>query len=561
MKLRASQRREGANARQRARAERARNIAARLVPILAGAIAFTNPTDVPAARCAEAREVRAANVPASPPILFSMRPGGGQSFSSGSRSSGSSSRSSGSSSSSSRSSSGSRSSGGSSGSGGDLVGLIGFLLSTGVGGFGFFAALIVLFVISRALKNRGVHLNWQAGIPEAPPPRVPVRRRLEALRAVDENFSFVLFEDFLYALYAQAHTLRGRNALERLSPYLKPPARATLTGLGEVREVRSIIVGAMRYRNVDGMNNDGPTVWVSVEFETNYTEIFASGAEKSFYACEQWMLSRAKATKSRTPERARVFECPSCGAPLDSMSGGLCQYCQATVDTGQFDWVVETIEITSREERGPMLIGTTEERGTHLPSVYDPDVAARFAELGQRDPAFAWPMFQSRVAMIHAALQTAWSNREWAAARPFVSDNLFQMFAYWIDAYQKARLRNITEGARVEQIELVRTASDKFFDALTVRIYASSLDYTIADDGGHVVGGNQRTPRRYSEYWTLIRGVAKKGPARVDPTCPSCGAPLKIEMAGTCVYCRAKVTAGDFDWVLSRIEQDDVYDG
>ena len=537
---------------------------ATFVPFLAIALAVTTPFAERKAWAAEEGEACAAGRSFTPITLFSMRPGGGQSFSSGSRSSSSSSRSS-SSSSSSRSSSGSgsgyRSSGGSSSGGGDLVGLIGFLLSTGVGGFGFFVLLIALFVISQMLKRRGVALNWQAGIPEPPRERTPVRRRLEALRNQDENFSFVLFEDFLYALYAQAHTLRGGNALERLSPYLKPTARATLTGLGQVREVRAIIVGAMRYRAVDGMNNDGPTVWVGVEFETNYTEISASGAEQSYYTCEQWMLSRAKAAKSRTPERARVFECPSCGAPLDSMSGGRCKYCQATVDTGQFDWVVETIEIASRETRGPMLVGTTEEKGTNLPSVYDPDVATRFAELGQKDPSFAWPTFQSRVAMIHAALQTAWSNREWAAARPFVSDNLFQMFAYWIDAYKSARLRNITEGARVEQIELVRATSDKFFDALTLRIFASSLDDTIADDGGHVVGGNRQSPRRYSEYWTLIRSVAKKGPSRIDAGCPSCGAPLQVEMAGNCVYCRAKVTTGDFDWVLSRIEQDDVYDG
>jgi hypothetical protein len=501
-----------------------------------------------------------------PPSPAVARPGGGQSFSGGSRSSSSGSSRSSSSSSSSRSSSGSsssRSSGGSSSSSGsdDMLGLIGFLISTGVGGFGFFGALIFLFVISQMLKRQGVHLNWQAGAGQAAPPPTPVRRRLENLRVHDENFSVVLFEDFLYALYAQAHTLRAGGALQRLSPYLKPPARGTLTGLGDVREVRSIIVGAMRYRSVDGMNNDGPTVWAGVEFETNYTEMSPAGAEQSFYACEQWMLSRAKATKSRTPDRARVFECPSCGAPLDTMTGGRCKYCQATVDTGQFDWVVETIAITSREPRGPMLTGTNEESGTHLPTVFDPDVAARFAELGRRDPAFAWPMFQHRVAMIHGALQMSWSNRDWTKARPFVSDNLFQMLAYWIEAYKRARLRNITEGARIEQIELVRATSDKFFDALTVRLFATSLDYTVADDGGQVVSGSRRAPRRYSEYWTLIRSVATKGPPRLDAGCPSCGAPLQIEMAGNCVYCRAKVTSGDFDWVLSRIEQDDVYGG
>jgi hypothetical protein len=435
------------------------------------------------------------------------------------------------------------------------------LISTGVGGVGLVAFVIFLFVASQWLKRQGAALNWQAGMGQAPGHRERLRRRLEQIRSHDPHFSLVLLEDFLYALYAQAHTLRSGGALERLSPYLKPAARATLAALGEVREVRSVVIGAMRYRSVDGVTNDGPTVWLGVEFETNYTEVLPSGAEQSFYACEQWMLSRAKATLSRTPERARVFVCPSCGAPLDSMTGGRCRYCQATVDTGQFDWVVETIQVTSRESRGPLLTGTTEEQGTHLPTVFDRDVAARFTELTQRDPQFTWPMFQARIAMIHAAMQTAWSNRDWARARPFVSDNLFQMLAYWIEAYGKARLRNITEGARVEQIELVRVTSDKFFDAITVRLFASSLDYTVADDGGKVVGGSRTRPRRYSEYWTLIRSATKTGPAKSDGACPSCGAPLQIEMAGHCVYCRAKVTSGEFDWVLSRIEQDEVYEG
>ena len=38
-------------------------------------------------------------------------------------------------------------------------------------------------------------------------------------------------------------------------------------------------------------------------------------------------------------------------------------------------------------------------------------------------------------------------------------------------------------------------------------------------------------------------------------------APVKIDMAGACEHCHAKVTSGRFDWVLSRIEQDDVYQG
>ncbi|MCC7539401.1 MAG: hypothetical protein IT379_24465, partial [Deltaproteobacteria bacterium] len=48
---------------------------------------------------------------------------------------------------------------------------------------------------------------------------------------------------------------------------------------------------------------------------------------------------------------------------------------------------------------------------------------------------------------------------------------------------------------------------------------------------------------------------------RADKVCPSCGAPLKINMAGACEFCSARVTTGEFDWVLSRIEQDETYRG
>jgi hypothetical protein len=34
-----------------------------------------------------------------------------------------------------------------------------------------------------------------------------------------------------------------------------------------------------------------------------------------------------------------------------------------------------------------------------------------------------------------------------------------------------------------------------------------------------------------------------------------------VTMAGACNYCGAHLTAGEFDWVLSKIEQDDSYRG
>ena len=43
--------------------------------------------------------------------------------------------------------------------------------------------------------------------------------------------------------------------------------------------------------------------------------------------------------------------------------------------------------------------------------------------------------------------------------------------------------------------------------------------------------------------------------------CPSCGSSLKIGMMGKCSHSDSKITNGDFDWVLSMIEQDESYTG
>jgi hypothetical protein len=110
------------------------------------------------------------------------------------------------------------------------------------------------------------------------------------------------------------------------------------------------------------------------------------------------------------------------------------------------------------------------------------------------------------------------------------------------------------------RIDLASVTSDKHYDAITVRMFATSIDYTVSDDG-KLLSGSRSRQRQYSEYWTWIRGTARRGQTRGDVNCPNCGAPLRVGMTGACEYCRVKVTAGEFDWVLSRIEQDDSYGG
>jgi predicted lipid-binding transport protein (Tim44 family) len=385
------------------------------------------------------------------------------------------------------------------------------------------------------------------------------RRRLEALRETDQNFSLVLFEDFVYSLYAEVHTARGRGQIARFSAYLAPPVAQALAS-AYYGEVRDVIVGAMHVKEARVGSPSESHDRVTVEIESNYTEQSAQGAF-TYYVVEQWRLARKRCAQSRTPGRAKVFGCPSCGAPQDAVMAGTCSYCQKLVATGDFDWIVENVELVKREPRPPSITGDAPEVGTDQPTVYDPEVQARLAALQQKDPAWTADSFRARIALVFNEFQVAWSSRDLARMRPFLSDNLFSTQTYWIETYKRQRLRNVTtEGTRILDIQLVRATADAFYDAVTVRVYATGLDYTISDDG-RMVGGSRSNPRTYSEYWTLIRGTNRRGPTKTTPDCPNCGAPLKINMVGSCEYCQAKVTSGDFDWVLSRIEQDESYEG
>jgi hypothetical protein len=392
-------------------------------------------------------------------------------------------------------------------------------------------------------------------------------RQFSQLRKFDPNFSEIVFTDFAYALYGKAHDARGHGAavLDQFSPYLSDVARSSLlqrnpTG---IREVKGIIVGAM---NVEGLRGlDTPTVTVSLVFESNYTEVTAQNggkpAQMSYYVRERWDLERKRDLLSPPPAQATALHCPRCGAPLQKDTVGACAFCRTRIDSGEFQWYVKNITLLDRQTRGPLLTSDVPEVGTEYPSVIQQNFQKHKAEFEQNNPSFSWGKFQARARLIFDELQAAWSTLNWERARPHETDNLFQMHQYWIDAYKRQHLRNILDKCVVKSMQPVKVTEDAFYNSITLRIGAEGFDYTI-DQNGKIVSGSANKLREWTEYWTFIRNrQAKPEAARADLNCPNCGAPLKVNNAGICEFCGGKITSGEFDWVLSRIEQDESYEG
>lgn len=474
------------------------------------------------------------------------RPGGGDSWSGG----------------------GGGSSGGSGGGGGDsgaIFQLVFFLLQLCFEHpvIGIPLTVIVLAFLAFSKMQSPSDKEWNS----APPVQVQRVVTLDAVRRHDPDFSQVVFEDFCFRLYAQAQLARvSREAMVELSPYLRPEAQQALVSRapGTFVPVTGVIVGALRVFRVDvphalGPNPENDYVRIGLELETNYT-VGAPGQQRTLYAVEQWVLARQARARTKPPKPSSKLPCPNCGAPFQTSDGTRCAYCNEVVNNGRFDWVVTSITLLHEQAQAPSLTTEVPERGTSLPTVLAPGANNVWMSLLREDTLLSEAAFFERLRLVHRELSAAWTRNDLTSARPFVSDGLYDYLRYWVEAFKRAGLRNVLENPVIEHAELAKVTRDRYYDAVTIRIFGNGLDYVV-DASGRVVKGKKHTGRRYSEYWTLIRGSKTRGAPRTDPACASCGAPLRISMAGTCEYCQTHVTAGEFDWVLSKIEQDDTYRG
>ncbi|MGE0453185.1 MAG: TIM44-like domain-containing protein [Vicinamibacteria bacterium] len=428
----------------------------------------------------------------------------------------------------------------------------------GVSALGFF----LLFRFGGKPAGAATSASVDLGGPRAPPPPelvLPGQDRDELCARVlarDPDFSLVLFEDFASTLYAQLQRARhDEKSLEGLGPYLTAAASQQLAA--RPGRVEAVVVGSISLLDA---RESGDALTLVVGIEANlHTQI--DGREVTQLAEEQWTFSRALAAKTRPVRGVRKLGCPSCGAPFRPQGDGRCEACGRAVGDGRYDWQLTGFAVAREEERPHSLTGNVEEAGTDAPTIFQPFVSKRRQELTSDDPAVTPESLTARLRLIQSTLLSAWAAQDLRAVRPFLSERQHVSMQFWVDVYKGQGLRNLVAEPRFERAVVARVERDRHYDAVVMRLWASGFDYTEETTTGSIVGGSKQTPRRYSEYWTLVRSATVRGAPRTDRSCPACAAPLDVNMAGECEHCGVHLTSGEFDWVLSKIEQDEAYRG
>jgi len=376
---------------------------------------------------------------------------------------------------------------------------------------------------------------------------------LTPVRGSDAYFSEPAFLDFAQLVYHRAHEMRGAGRREPLEPWMAAEAIDKLfADRVELQGVSEVIVGSTRLL---GASTQQGFVEIEVAFEANATET-RRGAALHVLCDERWVFRRKAGVVSPSPARLRALGCPGCGSTLEPKPDGTCASCGAPRRGGLATWEVARIPHASRSPLPPPELrarGGVEE-GTERPTVVDPRLQVARRAFTGRHPEHAWPAFEARVREAFLSLQAAWSKQDWEHARADETDALYQTHRFWMERYRAFGLQNRVEGVEISRVVLTKIDVDAFYEAITVRIFASAFDWTERADGT-VVGGDKRKPTRFSEYWTFLRALA----ADVDPpsACPSCAAPLAgAGPSAVCAYCGAKLESASARWVVSRIEQD-----
>jgi predicted lipid-binding transport protein (Tim44 family) len=267
---------------------------------------------------------------------------------------------------------------------------------------------------------------------------------------------------------------------------------------------------------------------------------------------ERWTFVRDAAARTPVDGGVTASRCPSCGAELRLNLDGTCTHCRASVTNGTVDWVVADVQPAP-------FVGYSGESSL---AVAAPTVGQGIANLQASDPAFALDAFQARAKAAFLALQDAWCRQNLDAGRGFLSPGAYFTWRAQLETLAAEGRRNVMENLEVRSVAPIQIVHGRVYDDLTVRITAAAADFEI-DAAGKIVFGD-RTVRAFTEDWTFQRsvGVATSQKAgTLENTCPSCGAPVSLNQIGECRYCKAAVTSGKFDWVVSRIEQEDLAGG
>jgi predicted lipid-binding transport protein (Tim44 family) len=397
-----------------------------------------------------------------------------------------------------------------------------------------------------------------------------IEAKINDFKTKDPNFSRIVFLDFVQLLYVKYYSYYGKREFNYLVPYLadnvRRDAKLELLISQQVIKITEIIINSVRLYSL--INNHHETQ-ISVEINANYSlhpafYTASTGKQYSRYAViERWVFIRKLGVLSNEPEKMHSLTCPLCGALALFTDTGQCGHCNTVIIQGENQWSLSgryvlqqnLIELNN-------LVAYSDEQGTALTTQFSPNLNEQIEVFSLQQAgnwADYWQNFKQTIAIYYCQeFNKAWTAKNLNPIRHLLSDRLYEAQGFWINLYQTQGFTNKLDDLVIKSVDLVKIETDKYYQAITVRLFASCFDYTV-DSNNKVIGGSNKHRRAYSEYWTFARREGVENTVN-NKNCPQCTAPIEhLGQIALCPYCGAKISTGEFSWVLFLITQDENY--
>ena len=258
------------------------------------------------------------------------------------------------------------------------------------------------------------------------------------------------------------------------------------------------------------------------------------GSEEAESFVEYWSFIRTRGSQTLL-NKAGLIEghCPNCGAAIELNQGAKCQYCQALLRSGQYDWVLA--EITQEEYWSPVTVpapGTLTMRAS--------------------DPGFSTQTVEDMASVIF------W--RKAAADRMGRIDPLRKVAApEWCEQHAAelntgpAQPRQFYCDCAVSAVDTVGVIPGQPEDRVLLRVAWMGRLFVTREEGTILSQGPMTI---FQSLYVLARQAGVKSlpeQSLSSAHCPNCGGAESLDTSNACEFCGTVLNDGTRGWVLRAI--------
>lgn len=185
-------------------------------------------------------------------------------------------------------------------------------------------------------------------------PMTNIPAEMARLQQKDPAFNEQSFKDYAQNAFYKVQEAWESQNLQVGRPYMSDPLMqryatqiSDIQSRGEKNILENMVLGHM---NITNIRTDNAFDYITLQMDASAADYtidrngkFMRGSKTPQHFTEYWTFLRKVTAKTDAKKSVKANVCPSCGAALQLSATGQCQYCNAVVTSGEWDWVLSEI--------------------------------------------------------------------------------------------------------------------------------------------------------------------------------------------------------------------------